>query len=150
NKIQNLNSILITSPELSDLRKRLKNLETKDVSRSINSFSDGASKAREDQKTSQPTRNRRIRGDRTSLPASNSNLSQSTTSISNKNNSGSTDQRGSASSNSVNVNTGTSGSLQADQPKRRLSAASSTSATSDHGSGSAYSRSQSPPVNVKR
>jgi len=28
--VQNLNSILITSPELSDLRKRLKNLETKD------------------------------------------------------------------------------------------------------------------------
>ncbi|CAG8756541.1 36608_t:CDS:2, partial [Racocetra persica] len=99
---------------------------------------------------SQPTRSRRIRGDRTSIPASSSNLSQSTTSISNKNNSGSTDQRGSASTNSANVNTGTSGSLQADQPKRRLSAASSTSVTSDHGSGSTYSRSQSPPVNVKR
>lgn len=28
--VQNLNSILITTPELSDLRKRLKNLETKD------------------------------------------------------------------------------------------------------------------------
>ena len=28
--VQNLNSILITSPELSDLRKKLKNLETKD------------------------------------------------------------------------------------------------------------------------
>ncbi|CAG8589814.1 12652_t:CDS:10 [Acaulospora morrowiae] len=28
--VQNLNSILITSPELSDLRKRLKNLETRD------------------------------------------------------------------------------------------------------------------------
>ncbi|CAG8684513.1 17009_t:CDS:10 [Cetraspora pellucida] len=96
---------------------------------------------------SQPTRSRRIRGDRTSLPASSSNLSQSATSISNKNNSGSTDQRGGA---NVNVNTGTSGSLQADQSRRRLSAASSTSATSDHGSGSVYSRSQSPPVSVKR
>ncbi|RIA92298.1 vacuolar protein 14 C-terminal Fig4p binding-domain-containing protein [Glomus cerebriforme] len=30
NMVQNLNSILITTPELSDLRKRLKNLETKD------------------------------------------------------------------------------------------------------------------------
>ncbi|KAF0523958.1 ARM repeat-containing protein [Gigaspora margarita] len=99
---------------------------------------------------SQTTRSRRIRDrDRTSIPASGSNLSQS---ISTKNNSGnisSIEQRGNPITGASTSSSGISGSLHADQPRRRLSAASSTSATSDHGN--THSRSQSPPVsNVKR
>jgi len=102
---------------------------------------------------SQLPRNRRGRDrdhrDKSTFPSS--NLSQSTHLATNKHigsnaqSPHSSDHKGGSGTNGGT----TSGIIPTSQPKRRLSAASNASATSDHG-GNSSSRPQSPPVNSKR